>query len=58
MEKWYLSPDYWRTRAAEAAELARHLEDPVARASMLTVAEDYQKIAARYEQNKVFGQSK
>ena len=53
MDKWLLSPDYWRKRATEALELARQLDDAEAKASMLAVAEDYAKIADRYEKKRI-----
>ena len=49
MQSLHFSPVFWRDRAAECRELAELLADAVAKASMLEVAEDYEKIARRYE---------
>jgi hypothetical protein len=43
----YNDPRHWQARAAEAREIADGMADPAARASMLAVAEQYDKIAAR-----------
>ena len=40
-------PQHWLDRAAEARELAAKMTDMGARADMLTIAEEYQKIADR-----------
>ena len=40
-------PRHWQSRAVEARDIAEHMRDPQARARMLTVAEQYDLIAAR-----------
>lgn len=41
---------HWRERAAKLRSVAESLTDPHARASLLAIAEDYEKLAARAEQ--------
>jgi hypothetical protein len=38
-------PEHWRQRAEESRLIAEQLDDPVARAAMLRIAEDYERIA-------------
>jgi hypothetical protein len=38
-------PKHWRRRAAAARLVAGQLDDPVAKAAMLRIAEDYERIA-------------
>ena len=40
---------HWRTRAEEFRVLAERLTDPEARASILRIAEEYDKLAKRAE---------
>ena len=40
-------PQHWLDRAAEAREVAAKMTDMGARAEMLTIADEYQKIAER-----------
>ena len=49
MDRRYYSPDFWRDRAIEARDLAQTIADAEAKAAMLDVAEDYERIARRYE---------
>lgn len=49
VNKWYFLPDYWRGRASEARAIAEQLDDVEAKTAMLAVADDYEKIACRYE---------
>jgi hypothetical protein len=37
--------EHWRARAKAARLVANHLDDPVAKAAMLTIAEQYERIA-------------
>jgi hypothetical protein len=37
--------EHWRGRADAARLVANHLDDPVAKAAMLTIAEQYERIA-------------
>jgi hypothetical protein len=37
--------EHWRGRAKAARLVANHLDDPVAKAAMLTIAEQYDRIA-------------
>lgn len=41
---------HWRERAAKLRFVAQSLDDPHARASLLAIAEDYEKLAARAEE--------
>ena len=43
-------PDYWRKRAEEARAVAVQMLDPHTKAIMLSIAQDYQKLAERAEQ--------
>jgi hypothetical protein len=40
-------PQHWLNRAAEARDVAARMTDPGARADMLVVAEEYEKIGER-----------
>jgi hypothetical protein len=41
------NPAHWNLRAQEAQLLASQLEDPVAKAATLKIAEEYERLAAR-----------
>jgi hypothetical protein len=43
-------PDYWRNRADEARAIAVQMMDPHTKATMLAIAQDYEKLAKRAEQ--------
>jgi hypothetical protein len=43
-------PDHWHGRAKEARALAEQMSDPAARAAMLRIAGDYERIAQHAEQ--------
>ena len=40
-------PTHWRLRAREAQLLASQLDDPVAKAATLKIAQEYERLAAR-----------
>ena len=42
-----LGAGHWRARAKEARELAKQMADEEAKAAMLEIAADYEKVAAR-----------
>jgi hypothetical protein len=43
-------PGYWRSRAEEARAVAVQMLDPHTKAVMLSIAQDYEKLALRAEQ--------
>jgi hypothetical protein len=43
-------PEHWRGRAEEARTVAEQLTDPIAKAMMLRIAEDYDRIADHAQQ--------
>jgi hypothetical protein len=49
MPSLYGTPEHWLIRAKEAREMAQDIVDPAARKAMLTIAENYEKIAKRAE---------
>jgi hypothetical protein len=40
-------PEYWRSRAEEARAVAVQMTDPYTKAIMLSIAQDYEKLAER-----------
>jgi hypothetical protein len=49
------NPDYWRNRAEEARAIAVQMTDPHTKAVMLTIAQDYEKLAESAEANTPIG---
>jgi hypothetical protein len=45
----YGTAEHWLMRAREAREMAAQMNDPVARAAMIAVAENYEIVAKRAE---------
>ena len=43
-------PDYWRKRAEEARAIAVQMVNAHTKATMLAIAQDYEKLAKRAEQ--------
>ena len=43
-------PEYWRSRAEEARAIAVQMTDTHTKATMLAIAQDYEKLAKRAEQ--------
>jgi hypothetical protein len=43
-------PKHWLDRAKEARVLAEQMDDPEAKVTMLTIANDYERLATRAEQ--------
>jgi hypothetical protein len=43
-------PEYWRSRSEEARAVATQMMDPHTKAVMLSIAQDYEKLAKRAEQ--------
>jgi hypothetical protein len=41
---------YWRERAEKLRLVAESMHDPYSRASLLAIAQDYEKLAARAEE--------
>lgn len=53
MQSTRASAEHWRTRAKEARALADEISDPDAKAGMLAVADNYDKIAKRAENDAI-----
>ena len=49
MTSFIFDPKHWRERAEEARTIAEKMDDPVARQSMLRIAEEYELLAIRAE---------
>jgi hypothetical protein len=49
-------PKHWRERAEEARAHAQQMTDPEAKRMMLTIAEDYEKLARRAQDRLVWEQ--
>ena len=50
MSKGFALGGHWRNRAEEARAIAVQMTDPHTKAVMLTIAQDYEKLAVRAEQ--------
>jgi hypothetical protein len=50
MNRSFDNPDHWRQRAEEMRRLAKDLHDLIAKATMLEVADQYERLALRAEQ--------
>jgi len=46
------NPEHWMQRAQEARAMAAQMNDPISRAMMEGVAEDYEKLAKRAEDRR------
>jgi len=46
-------PKHWRDRAEEVRSLADQMSDPQTRRMLVSVADDYEKLAKRAEQRRV-----
>jgi hypothetical protein len=44
-------PDYWLNRAEEARAIAVQITDPHTKAVILSIAQDYEKVAMRAQQS-------
>jgi hypothetical protein len=48
-------PAHWRKRAEEARKMAEQIDDVLAQAAMLRIAEDYEQLAKRAEARAIGG---
>jgi hypothetical protein len=48
-------PAHWRRRAQETRSIADKLDDPIAKQTMLEIAQHYEQIAAIAEERRVTG---
>jgi hypothetical protein len=44
---YFKDPEYWRQRAEESRVLAEQMSDETSKTTMLKIADDYEKLAAR-----------
>jgi hypothetical protein len=51
-------PEHWRERAKETRNFAEQLTDPIVRAMMLRIAEDYERLAENAQQRVTSGDGK
>src|SRR5262245_17378570 len=49
-ESFINDPEHWQTRAQGARKLAEQMNDAAARQAMLTIADEYEKLAQRARQ--------
>ncbi len=50
-QRTFNGPDHWRNRAEEARAVTVQMTDPHTKATMLAIAQDYDRLAVRAEQH-------